>query len=63
MKIYEAPTLESKGKDSIHGCGSFILVTPHGSCSHHAPPESAMFSAPSTHEGYNPLLVLFLQEV
>jgi hypothetical protein len=58
MEIYEALTLESKGKDSIDEHGSFILDTPHEPCLHHASPESAMLSALSMDEDYNRLMVL-----
>jgi hypothetical protein len=57
MEIYEVPTLDSKGKDSIEH-GSFILYTPHEPCLHHASSESAMLGAQSTHKGYNCLMVL-----
>jgi hypothetical protein len=57
-EIYEAPTLESKGKDSIDQHGHFILDTPHEPCLHHASSESGMLGALSTHEGYNCLMVL-----
>ena len=59
MEPFEALTLESGGKDSTHGHGSFILDSPYKPCSHHVPLESAMLSALSTYQGYNHLLVLF----
>jgi hypothetical protein len=58
-EIYEAPTLESKGKDSTDEHGSFTLDIPPKPCSHHAFPESAMLGTLGTHEDYNLLLVLF----
>jgi hypothetical protein len=59
MEIYEAPILESKGKDSIDEYGRFTLDIPPKPCSHHASPESAMLGALGTHKDYNRLLVLF----
>jgi hypothetical protein len=57
MEIYEAPTLESEGKDSIDEHGSFILDAPHEPCLHHASPESAMLSTLRMHEYYRRLVV------
>jgi hypothetical protein len=45
MEIYEAPTLESKGKDLIDKHGSFTLDLPQEPCLHHVSPESATLSA------------------
>jgi hypothetical protein len=59
MKIYEAPTLEYKGKDSIDEHGSFTLDIPLKPCTHQASLESAMLSALGTHEVYNHRLDLF----
>jgi hypothetical protein len=59
IEIYEAQTLESKGKDSIDEHGSFTLDIPPKPCSHHASPELAMLGALGMHEDYNCLLVLF----
>jgi hypothetical protein len=58
MEIYEAPTLEFEGKDSIEKHGSFTLDIPSKPCLYHASPESAMLSALSTHKDYNRLMVL-----
>jgi hypothetical protein len=55
----EVPIVEFIRKDSIDKHGSFILDLPDQPCSHHAFPESAMFSALSTFKGYNHLLVLY----
>jgi hypothetical protein len=54
-EIYEAPTLESQGKDSIDEHGSFTLYIPHKPFSHHASPESAMLCTLGMHEDYNQL--------
>ena len=59
MEIYETPTLESEGKDSIDKHGSFTFDIPQEQCLHHASLESTMLSAQSTHEDYNRLMVLF----
>jgi hypothetical protein len=59
MVIYEALTLESKGKDSTDKHGSFTLDIPPKPCSHHASPESTMLGALGTQEDYNHLLILF----
>ena len=53
MEFCEAPTLESKGKDSIDEHRIFILVIPQETCAFNASPESGMLSASSTHKGYN----------
>jgi hypothetical protein len=53
MEFCEAPTLESKGKDSIDEHRIFILVIPQEPCAFNASPESGMLSASSTHKGYN----------
>jgi hypothetical protein len=58
MKFDEAPTLESKEKDSLDEHGSFILEIPQEPCSFIASPESGTLCAPSTHEDYNRLVVL-----
>jgi hypothetical protein len=58
MKIYDALTLEFKGKDSTDEHGSFTLDIPPKPCSHHASPESAMLGALGMHEVYNRLMVL-----
>ena len=44
-----------KGKDSIDEHGSFILKIPQEPWSFNNSPESDMFCASSTHEGYNNL--------
>jgi hypothetical protein len=58
MEIYEALTLEYKGKDCINEHGSFILDTPHEPCLHHTSLESTMLSALRTHEDCNNIMVL-----
>ena len=58
MEFDDAPTLESKEKDSLDEHGSFILEIPQEPCSFNASPESGMLCAPSTHEDYNHLKVL-----
>jgi hypothetical protein len=58
MKICEALTLESEGKDSIDDHGSFILEIPKEPCSFNASSKSGMLSVPSKHENYNHLKVL-----
>jgi hypothetical protein len=58
MEIYEAPTLESKGRDLINKHGSFTLDLPQEPCLHHVSPESATLSTQSTHQDYNRLKVL-----
>ena len=65
MEFCEAPTLESKEKDSLEEQGSFTLKIPQEPCSFNATPESGMLSAPCTHEDYNQLKVLLqnLQKV
>jgi hypothetical protein len=55
-KSCEAPTLESEEKDSMDEHGTVIFEIP---CSFNFSPESGMLSAPSTHEDYNHLKVLF----
>jgi hypothetical protein len=57
MEFDEAPTLESKEKDSLEH-ESFILEVPQEQCSFDASPESGTLCAPSTHEDYNHLKVL-----
>ena len=59
MEPCEAPTLESKEKDSTNEHGSFTLEMPQKQCSFNATPESDTLSAPCTHEDYNNLVVLF----
>jgi hypothetical protein len=59
MASYEAPILEFIGKDSTYKHGIFILDIPYESCSHNPSPESTMFSALTTHRGYNHLLVFY----
>jgi hypothetical protein len=56
MENYEAPTLESEGKDFIDKCGSFTIDLPQEPCLHHVSPESTMLSAQSTHQDYNRLM-------
>jgi hypothetical protein len=58
MEVYEIPTLEFRGKDSIDEHGSFTLDIPSRPCLYHVSPESAMLSALSMHEGYNGFMVL-----
>jgi hypothetical protein len=58
MEIYNAPTLESEGKDLIGKHGGFTLDLPQERCLHHVPPDSATLSAQSTHQDYNCLKVL-----
>jgi hypothetical protein len=58
MEIYDALTLESKGKDSIDKHGSFILDILYKPCSHNSAPKSAMLSEQSMHKDYNRLMVL-----
>jgi hypothetical protein len=55
MEFCEAPTVESKGKDSIDEHGSFILEIPQEPCSFNASPMSGTLCAPSNHEHYNHL--------
>ena len=55
----EAPTLESKEKDSINEHESFTLEMPQKLCSFNATPESDTVCAPCTDEDYNHLMVLF----
>ena len=59
LEFDDAPTLESKEKDSLDEHGSFILEIPQEPCSFNASPESGMLCASSTHEDYNHLKVLF----
>ena len=59
MELCEAPTLESKEKDSSNVHGSFTLEMPQKPCSFNATPESGMLSALCTHEDNNHLMVLF----
>ena len=49
----EAPTLESKEKDSLDEHGSFTLEIPQEPCSFNASLESGMLSALRTHEKSN----------
>jgi hypothetical protein len=58
MEFCEAPTLESEGKDSIDGHGSFILEIPQEPCSFNASSELDTLGAPSKHEDCNHLKVL-----
>jgi hypothetical protein len=58
MEFYEAPTLESDGKDSMDEHGSFIPEIPQEQCSFNASPESGMHCVPSTREDCNHLKVL-----
>jgi hypothetical protein len=58
MEFCEAPTLETEGKDSIDGHGSFILEIPQEPCSFNASPELVTLCAPSTHEDYNHVKVI-----
>ena len=55
----EAPTLESKEKDSTNEHGSFIFDIPRKPCSCNATPVLGTLSAPRTHEDNNHLMVLF----
>src|SRR6185369_4091920 len=59
MEFCEAPTLESKEKDSTNEHGNFTFDIPHKPCSFNATLESGMLSALCTHEDYNQLKVLF----
>ena len=58
MEFYEAPTLESKGKDSIDKHGSFIFKIPQDPCSFNTSLESGTLCARSAQEDYNCLKVL-----
>jgi hypothetical protein len=58
MAFCEAPALESEGKESVDGHGSFILAIPQEPCSFNASPELGMLCAPSTHKNCNHLQVL-----
>ena len=58
MEFDEAPTLESKEKDSLDEHGSFSLEIPQEPCSFNASSESGTLCTPSTHEDYNRLKVL-----
>ena len=49
MELDEAPTLESKEKDSLDVHGSFTLEIPEEPCSFNASPESGMLGASRTH--------------
>ena len=53
MEFDEAPTLESKVKDSLDKHGSFTPEIPQEPCSFNASPESGMLSASRTHEKSN----------
>ena len=53
----EAPTLESKGKDSTYVHRSFTPKIPRKLCSSNASPESGTLSAPQTYEKCNHLKV------
>jgi len=57
MESSEAPTLESKEKDSTNEHGSFTYEIPCKPCS--TTLELGIFSVPCTHEDYNQLKVLF----
>ena len=59
LELCEAPTLESKEKDSTNEHGSFTFDIPCKPCSFNATPESGMLNALCTHEDYNHLMVLF----
>ena len=63
MKLCKVPTLETNEKDSTNEHGSFTFDIPRKPCSFNATPESGMLSAPCTHEDYNQLKVLFLQNL
>ena len=56
MEVCEALTLESVEEDSTYDHGIIIFEIP---CSFNAFLESAMLSAPCTHEDYNHLKTLF----
>ena len=58
MEFDEAPTLESKEKDSLDEHGSFILEIQQEPCKFNASPESGTLCALIPHEGYNRLKVL-----
>ena len=49
MEFDEAPTLESKVKDSLDKHGSFTPEIPQEPCSFNASPESGMLSTSHTH--------------
>ena len=53
MEFDEAPTLESKVKDSLDKHGSFTPEIPQEPCSFNASPESGMLSASRTHKKSN----------
>ena len=53
MEFDEAPSLESKEKDSTDEHGSFTLDIPLEPCSFNASPESGMLSASCTHKESN----------
>ena len=59
MEFDEAPTLESKVKDSLDKHGSFTPEIPQEPCSFNASPESGTLCAPSIHEDYNHHMVLY----
>ena len=63
MEFCEAPTLESKEKDSLDVHGSFTLEIPEEPCSFSASPESGMLSASRTHEKKQSLQGVFLQNL
>jgi hypothetical protein len=63
MEICVAPIMECIVEDVIDKLGSYILDIPYEPCSHNPFLESAMPSAPSTHKGYNHLLVLYCKMV
>ncbi|OEL27306.1 hypothetical protein BAE44_0011675 [Dichanthelium oligosanthes] len=58
MDIFEASTLESKGKNSIDEHERFFLEKPQDPCSHNASLESVTFFATSMYKDYNHLKVL-----
>ena len=61
MEFCEAPTPESKEKDSTNEHGSFTFEISRKPCLFNATPESSMLSASCTHEDYNQLKVLFCE--
>ena len=58
MEFFEAPTLESKGKDSTNEHGSFILETPQNPCFSDTSPESVTLSVMCIYENHKHFLVL-----
>ena len=59
MEFDEASTLESIKKDCVDELGSFIFRIPHDSCSFNVLPELGMLCAPTTHEDFNHLIILY----